>query len=152
MISEKSSALVSLGISSPAGKPLKSVVRFCSISLSVTGCSFPFRSGSGFQFKQNRAAQTRAIRTLTVGMTVVFFMGGDLLIHWQAEWFGSFSQKCFQVYIPRLNSSLNRKSSMDIHSCHIRIIIPLNHTQKFPAIFFIKIYMVCNQIDRSDSL
>ncbi len=41
--------------------------------------------------------------------------------------------------------------SMDIHSCHIRLIIPLNHTQKFPSISFVKTCMVCNQIDRSNS-
>ena len=38
--------------------------------------------------------------------------------------------------------------SMNIHSCHIRFIISPNHTQKFPAISFIKTCMVCNQIDR----
>ena len=41
--------------------------------------------------------------------------------------------------------------SMDIHSCHIRLIIPLNHTQKFPSISFVKTCMVCNQINRSNS-
>ena len=46
----------------------------------------------------------------------------------------------------------NRNLSMDVHSCHIRRIISLNHTQKFPAISFVKACMVCNQIDRSNSL
>lgn len=36
---------------------------------------------------------------------------------------------------------------MNIHSCHTRFIIPLNHTQKFPAISFIETCVVCNQVD-----
>ena len=52
---------------------------------------------------------------------------------------------------PKGDSLINGNLSMDIHSCHIRLIISLNHTQKFPTISFIKTCMVCNQIDRSNS-
>ena len=52
---------------------------------------------------------------------------------------------------PKGDSLINGNLSMDIHSYHIRLIISLNHTQKFPTISFIKTCMVCNQIDRSNS-
>src|SRR5699024_8741501 len=48
-------------------------------------------------------------------------------------------------------SFANDNLSVNIHSCHIRLIVPLNHTQKFPAVSFIKTLMICNQIDRSNS-
>ena len=58
---------------------------------------------------------------------------------------------CISLFQLAASSPINGKLSMDIHSCHIRLIIPLNHTEKFPAVSFIKARMICNQIDRSNS-
>lgn len=52
----------------------------------------------------------------------------------------------------RKTNSTRPKLSMDIHSGHFGFTVSLNHTQKFPAISFIETSMVCNQVDRCDSL
>ena len=42
--------------------------------------------------------------------------------------------------------------SMNIHSCHIRFAVALNHAEKLPAVSFIEAHVVCNEIYRTYSL
>ena len=65
----------------------------------------------------------------------------------------SFMSVYSELYCAKFDicSFIVNNSSVDIHSRHIRLIIPLNHTQKLPSISFVKTCMICNQIDRSNS-
>ncbi len=50
------------------------------------------------------------------------------------------------------NMSTNWKLSVNIHACHIRLIVALNHAQEFPAVALIESRMICNEIHRCNSL